>query len=172
MQIQQSTYVQLHIDQLEQLYIKHQFWLLTHLQNRLNNQTDAEDLCQKIFLRLCEQPHLLKGIRNHRAWFTITANRHCIDFWRHQNCVKAAQEQLILQEKPPYPSPEKQIIDRQGLEKVHTWLLQLPNKTAGMFIDKRIHELTGKQVAERWDVSLGTVRNHLSVITQLLIATH
>jgi len=90
---------------LQLVYQHHQQWLLKHLLQKLGNITDAEDVCQRIFLRLCEKPELSDGVYN------------------------------------PH----------------------------GIFIGHRLHGLTGQQLAQRYNVSITTVRNHLRSASNALV---
>lgn len=159
-------------EQVSALYARHQAWLVTHLIYRMNNKADAEDICQQIFLRLCEYPSHLETIRNPRAWLATTANRLCIDRWRRETGARKVVDAMGQQPVLDAPSPERVVEGRQILSSVVDQLEALPGKVTSIFIDTRVHALTGKQVAESHNVSLRTVRNHLNLTTQLLASTH
>lgn len=164
---QKPVYVQTELI-LHQLYQNHQPWLYQTLYRRLQNKAEAEDICQQVFVRLCEQPELVTDLKNARAWMAQVAGRFCIDHWRRSVYKQQAQEQLLHITEQEFPSAEQQVIFRQQLEDLNQHLLDLPARSSSIFVDACINNLSGQEIAKRHRVSLSTVRNHLRKTRQQL----
>lgn len=94
---------------LEQFYQQHQPWLLNYLQQGLSSLSDAEDLCQQVFLQLCVTPELLVNIDKPRPWLAAVTNRLSIDLWRKNNQIKNGRRScfIIAVKTPPHWSSSK-----------------------------------------------------------------
>jgi RNA polymerase sigma-70 factor (ECF subfamily) len=60
------------------------------------------------------------------------------------------------------PSPERQVIDRDELQRLARMIAQLPGKVRDVFTLRRIHGLSQREVAERLGLAESTVEKHMS----------
>src|SRR6185369_17187484 len=69
---------------LQRLYDEHAQALFAFLLNLTRNETDTHDLLQEIFTRLAQEPGLLRGARQERAFLIRIAHNAAIDLMRRR----------------------------------------------------------------------------------------
>jgi len=145
---------------LHQLYCEHNGWLKSWLRARLGNAADASDLAHDTFLRVMTARN--QGpIREARSYLSAIARALLIDKVRRRAIEQAYLQALALRPEPVDVSPQTRLSIIEMLVAVDALLDELGPRTRDIFLAVQLEGLTYAAVAERFDVSVTTVKNHL-----------
>jgi len=155
---------------LHQLYSENNSWLKGWLRVRLGNAADASDLAHDTFLRVMTARNPLP-IREPRSYLSAIARALLIDKARRRAIEKAYLQALALRPEPVEVSPEVRLSIIEMLVAVDTLLDELGARTRAIFLAVQLEGLTYGAAAERFGVSVTTVKNHLiKAMTRCLLA--
>lgn len=140
--------------------LPHEPLLRTWLAARFPDLTDRDDLVQEAFLRVLRLPETT-GIENPKAFLFATARNLALNLLRHQrherpNCLGEIDASAVLDERTDTP---EWVARRQEMDLLTEALDALPERCRQVFILRRIHGLSQKQIAERLGISEKTVEN-------------
>ena len=145
---------------LHQLYSEHNSWLKGWLRVRLGNAADASDLAQDTFVRVMTARHDVP-IREPRGYLSAIARSLLIDKSRRRTIEQAYLQALALKPEPVDISPEIRLSIIETLISIDALLDDLGSRTREIFLAVQLEGLTYVAVAERFEVSVTTVKNHL-----------
>ncbi|MBF8700550.1 sigma-70 family RNA polymerase sigma factor [Pseudomonas putida] len=145
---------------LHQLYSENNGWLKSWLRTRLGNASDASDLAHDTFLRVMTARNQAP-IREPRSYLSAIARALLIDKVRRRAIEQAYLQALALRPEPVDVSPEVRLSILEMLVSVDALLDELGPRTRDIFLAVQLEGLTYAAVAERFDVSVTTVKNHL-----------
>ncbi|EPJ2808393.1 sigma-70 family RNA polymerase sigma factor [Pseudomonas putida] len=155
---------------LHQLYSENNGWLKGWLRARLGNAADASDLAHDTFLRVMTARNQLP-IREPRSYLSAIARALLIDKVRRRTIEQAYLQALALRPEPVEVSPEVRLSIIEMLVTVDSLLDELGAKTRAIFLAVQLEGLTYGAAAERFGVSVTTVKNHLiKAMTRCLLA--
>ncbi|CDA75251.1 putative ECF-type RNA polymerase sigma factor [Bacteroides sp. CAG:530] len=129
---------------------------------------DAENIVQDVFLHLWEQREVLDELINLNAWlFTMTKNK-CIDYYRHKSMVDSRVESLDRIENIELKIKiealmqfDEAVFDHEIEHLLREAINHLPEKCRQVFILSRMNGLRHDEIAERLNISVRTVQNHI-----------
>ncbi|MFK3774474.1 sigma-70 family RNA polymerase sigma factor [Pseudomonas sp. NPDC089406] len=158
---------------LHQLYSENNGWLKSWLRARLGNTADAADLAQDTFVRVMTARSQLP-IREPRSYLSAIARALLIDKVRRRTIEQAYLQALALRPEPVEVSPEVRLSIIEMLVAVDALLDELGPRTRDIFLAVQLEGLPYAAVAERFGVSVTTVKNHLvrAMTRCLLVAEH
>lgn len=124
---------------------------------------DPDDIVQETYTRLVAADSV-SHIRDARSYFFQVAGSVVIDNLRRMKVVSisSAPNFDYLETPSDEPSPERQVIDRDELQRLARMIVQLPGKVQDVFTLRRIHGLSQREVAERLGLAESTVEKHMS----------
>lgn len=142
------------------LYCDHHGWLQGWLRKRLGNTFDAADLAQDTFVRVIKARSAL-DIREPRPYLSMIAKGLLVDLFRRRSLEQSYLDALAAmpERQPPL---EEQAILFQALMEIDRLLQGLGPRVKQVFILSQFNGLTYPQIAERLDVSVRTVNNHMA----------
>jgi RNA polymerase sigma factor (sigma-70 family) len=145
---------------LHRLYSEHNSWLKGWLRVRLGNAADASDLAQDTFLRVMTARHDTP-IREPRGYLSAIARSLLIDKSRRRTIEQAYLHALAHRPEPVDVSPEIRLSIIEMLIAVDSLLDELGARTREIFLAVQLEGLSYVATAERFGVSVTTVKNHL-----------
>lgn len=145
---------------LHRLYSEHNGWLKGWLRVRLGNAADASDLAQDTFLRVMTTRHDAP-IREPRGYLSAIARSLLIDKCRRRTIEQAYLHALAQRPQPVGVSPEIRLSIIEMLIAVDSLLDELGARTREIFLAVQLEGLSYVATAERFGVSVTTVKNHL-----------
>lgn len=153
------------------LYVDHHRWLLDWLRRRVGCAASAADLAQDTFVRLLDSRDALLGLREPRAFLTVTARRLLIDRGRRQRIEQAflAEMAVLAQTAGFAPSPEQIHAAVESLELIGAALEGLATKPRQAFLLHHLDGLGHDEIAANLGVSARMVRKYL---VQALLHCH
>ncbi|WP_264312356.1 sigma-70 family RNA polymerase sigma factor [Pseudomonas putida] len=143
------------------LYCDHHGWLNGWLRKRLGNAFDAADLTQDTFVRVIKARTALE-IREPRPYLSRIAKGLLIDLIRRRSLEQAYLDALATLPGALQPSLEEQAILLQALVEIDRLLQGLGPKVKQVFMLSQFDGLTYPQIAERLNISVRSVNNHMA----------
>ena len=154
----------------EELFHRHQGRVYSVTRRMMNNEEDAEDLVQEIFLKAYQKIDKFKYTSAFSTWLYRLAVNQCIDQLRkRKNSVNAMPlEEAILQVDEDTPEDHALLDDRN--RQIWSAINSLRDKERAIIILKDIEGLSYKEIAEVFKCSLGRVKSRLHEARQKLKA--
>jgi len=147
-------------DCVQTLYSDHHGWLHAWLRSKLGNAADAADLAQDTFVRVMTARNA-EPIREPRGYLSAIARSLLIDKARRRTIEQAYLQALALRPEPLEVAPEVRLSIIEMLVAIDTLLDELGSRTREIFLAVQLEGLSYSAAAERFGVSVTTVKNHL-----------
>ena len=142
--------------------------LMAFFLRRVRNRTEAEDLTQEVFVRILRGGGQTEAAISPAFIFTIAANLLRDRARRMQTTggplVPLAGETGVgpvdakLREEI---SPERVLLGKEALERVHKALAKLSPQTRDIFLLFKLEQMKQKQIAEIYGISVSAVEKHI-----------
>jgi RNA polymerase sigma-70 factor (ECF subfamily) len=147
--------------EMHSLYSSHHCWLNKWLRHKLGDASDAADLAHDTFVRVIvfRQTHPLG--KEPRAFLTCVAKGLVVDHWRRQEIRRAYLDAISHLPEPDVPSPETSLSILETLFQIDKILRGMPARTREIFLLAQLDGLTYREIAERTDIPLVTVKRHM-----------
>lgn len=146
---------------VESLYGEHHGWLQKWLRSRIGNSADAADLAQDTFVRLLNA-RSAASVREPRHYLTTIARGLLIDLFRRRAVENAYLDALAARPEAVEEDPATRHLILESLLAIDAMLDGLGARTRQIFLMAQLEELSYVEIAQRLDVSVTTVKNHLS----------
>lgn len=145
--------------ELIQTFNEHQQALLGYISKRCNDDHQAEDLLQDLYLKLNSLPEDT-DVRYPKAYLYRMANNLAIDYQRRQARLVDSSDETIY-EQIDESSPEEHLEHAQKLNIVIKAVNELPDKTRDVFRMQRLEQRDKAEVAAAMGISVNMVEKHL-----------
>lgn len=134
----------------------------------LMNTDMAEDVVQHVFTRLWEfRSEIHVGISLKNYLFTMTKN-HVLNLIRNENSA-ISKNYEIAQSEPVYEDNLIETLEKKELmDSFYKAVDMLPPQKRSICLMKVEEELTNKEIAERMNLSVNTVKTHYSETLKML----
>lgn len=135
----------------EELYRRYSSKVFSFLVSKCKNQADAEDLLQKVFIKVHESKHLYKDLYKFEQWIFVIARTSLLDHFRSN---KRYENRLAKQD---FQGKE------ESVETAYPDLFDnLKEDQKEMLEMKYIDELTYQEMAAHFNKSEGSLRKMMS----------
>lgn len=140
--------------------VKNFAWLLT------KSEADAEDIAQSIFLKLWMRPDLWEDSDSMSGYLYVVTRNEIFALFKHQRVEKAYEERMtqshlideLWEEKT---EPLEDIYYKEKLLLVEMVLRRLPARRREIFEMSRFDGLSNREIAERLQIPVRTVEDHI-----------
>lgn len=148
---------------LARCVLPHEPALRAWLQRKSVSGLEVDDIVQETYARLSTLESV-SGIRDPKTYFFQTAHSIIVSHVRRSRIVPilAVGHLEAFEMASDQPGPETQVADHQELQRLAEAMAKLPGKIRDVFVLRRVHDLTQRQVAERLGLSENTVEKHMS----------
>ncbi len=139
-----------------------------------NNQKDAEDISQEVFLQLYRSLENFNGESSLATWiYRITMNK-AIDFKRKQVKQQENETSELLSTLPEENllTPEEALLKTVDKELIHSYLIELPQAYSDVLKLYYFEELTYGEIALKLNVAVKTVESRLYRAKRLIKDKH
>ena len=137
--------------------------LFPYLLKITKDEQIAREFVQETFLRLWVNRSTLKNIELPASWlFRIAANLS-LEYLRSQALRSRLQEKVESKMKPGTYMPDEMAESRDFSLIVHKAIAALPIKRKEVYLLSREEGLSHKEIAEKMNISVNTVKNHLGM---------
>jgi RNA polymerase sigma factor (sigma-70 family) len=127
---------------------------------RVESRAAVDDLVHDTLVRLLRQPRHV-NLDLVRGYVFQTANSVLVDHLRRMRARDAALENAVLPEQDEV-APERIVAGREELARVASALMELPQRTRGIFLLRRLEGMKYEEIASRLGLSLSTVEKLMS----------
>jgi RNA polymerase sigma-70 factor (ECF subfamily) len=157
--------------EFEKLFIQYFPKVRTFAAILLKSEQDAEDVAQDIFTKLWEQPDLWEGNLVRNYLYTMVKN-HIFNRIKRKNI-----ESKYIHSQMDLHSPEDMIEFKDPLNTMYHEELQLmlklslekmPDKRRQVFEMSRFQHLSNNEIAEKTNLSVRTVEQHIYLVLREL----
>ena len=146
----------------KQQVLRHRPALRRYLMRLSKSESDAEDIEQEAYLRICEADGRSK-INNPRAFlFRIAYNLFVQNYRKANNSpIDTVADYDELDVTDICTSVDDQLIMRERLGVLADAIDRLPPQCRRVFIMRKVYDLSHRQIAEALGISLSTVEKHV-----------
>lgn len=153
--------------EFEQLFKTH-FQFLCNFANQYVEDLDvAQDLTQKVFIRLWEKREELDPNLSIKAYLFTSVKNRCLNYLRDQKKYRSKVLDLDCADIE-MGVEEDYFAEKELKEKIEAALKSLPEKCRQVFEMSRYQQLKYKEIAEELDISQKTVEAHMSKAMKIL----
>lgn len=138
---------------------------------RITDDIDqAEDIVQDIFVKVWNDPDLLDGNKNINSYMYSMVRNRALEVIRRENISQKINQQLLyIQNNATDTNVEEDEIEKLLLiEQIYVSIRQLPPKCSEVFTLSKVNGLTYTQIAEKMNISVKTVENHMGKALRLM----
>jgi RNA polymerase sigma factor (sigma-70 family) len=128
----------------------------------LQNQEEAEDAVQEIFIKLWRMGKRLNEYNSIDALATTMTKNYCIDQLRKQKHVYPGEHNNHDYHYITSPSPHEQMESRESNDIIHNIIDHLPDIYKVVIRLRDIEGLSYEEIAEKTDQNINTLRVTLS----------
>jgi RNA polymerase sigma-70 factor (ECF subfamily) len=143
--------------------LPHEPQLRAWLRRRSRGGLEVEDVIQETYTRLVAQESVAH-VHDAKSYTFQVAGSVVIDHLRRMKVVpiSSVPDLDYLEVVSEDPSPERQAIDRDELNRLAHMIALLPGKVRDVFTLRRVHGLSQREVAQRLGLSESTVEKHMA----------
>lgn len=150
--------------EFEEIFIQYFPKVRTFAAILLKSEQEAEDVAQDIFVKLWEQPDLWEGNLVRNYLYTMVKN-HVFNRIKRKNIEsKYIHSQMNLhswEEMGEFKDPLNEIYHEELQLLLKLSLEQMPEKRRQVFEMSRFEYLTNNEIAEKMNLSVRTVEQHI-----------
>lgn len=147
----------------DEIYQRYSRRMLHYFYRMLNqNQTQAQDFMQDLFVKIIEQPHRFNPERKFSTWIYTIASNMCKNEYRSREVRKKVSSYGDLTGfSPLIPSSENEIDHRQFFRCLETELDNLSTNHKEVFLFRYQEGLSIKEISQIMACSEGTVKSRV-----------
>ena len=146
----------------EAAFRAHSDSLIRYLRSRVGSDAEARDLAQDAYLRLMryrehQDPGSLKALVFRIATNLVGMRARAVRVHPNHEPLEAA-----LEVPANDPTPERQLLAEQQLERLTEVIQRLPPKCQEAFVLSRFHNMGYQEIADRLRISVKMVEKHVA----------
>jgi RNA polymerase sigma factor (sigma-70 family) len=131
---------------------------------------EVDDIVQETYAKLAAIK-TVDNIRNPKSYFFQTAYSILITQFRRSRVVSitAMGDMELLPVPSPEPLADRQLEDRDQLREIAAAIASLPRSCREVFLLRRVHGLSQREVARKLGLSENTIEHHMTRSIRLLM---
>ncbi|GBF31972.1 RNA polymerase sigma factor SigW [Desulfocucumis palustris] len=157
-------------DAYGQLVERYQHQLYDLIFKMLNNQEDARDVSQEIFIKVFRSLDKFRYESKFSTWLYRVATNHCLDFLRKK---KREKERYLIRESPPEDGagrepqsggcwePEQSLLQKENLQRLQKALEQLPETYRLPLLMQHYRKMSYQEIAQIMNIPVKTVATRI-----------
>jgi RNA polymerase sigma-70 factor, ECF subfamily len=145
--------------ELTVIYTRFYHVLLSFIKSKINNEQDAEDILQNVFIKIFSNIDSVTNKDKLQSWiYTITRNA-IIDYYRASNKMKTTSLEDDLAERF---TDEEYNDTTKGLECcLSDFIHELPDEYRDIIIDVEIKNIKQKDLVEKYGLAYSSIRSRV-----------
>lgn len=140
------------------LFFKHYASLCSFVTTIVADSTNAEDIVQDLFIKLWSDRKKIVVYKDTKHYLFRAAKNSALNFLRTEKNRKKAINRL---EDADFPQETEDLAQEDFLQKLEQCIEQLPERSKEVLLLSRFEKLKHKEIAERLDISIKTIKNQL-----------
>jgi len=152
-----------------ELYIRYYDQLHYYCKKYLNDETEAEDIVQDIFMYLWESRDTLDITSSFSGYIYATAHNRILKMLRQVDVHLRYAQHILMNAIATTNETEDSIIDNDFTSLLNEMIERLTPKQQEVFRLSRIEGLTYKEISDRLHISVPAVQKHASNVLEKII---
>ena len=154
----------------EQVFKTHFKNLHSYAFTILKDQDEAEEIVQQVFFKLWERSNNLSLEGSVTSYLYRAVHNECMNFIKHQKVKADHRLHVVHSMKSEQQYEEDKLGGSELAEKIRESLNELPEQCRAVFQLSRFENLKYREIADKMDISVKTVENHMGKALRLLRA--
>lgn len=146
----------------DEFYLDSVAFLTDFVNFLIHNESDAEEICQQIYVNIWENREAINPHSNFRGYIYMVAKNMAFKFLAHKKVRSKYKNQKLYEDPALGDSPEELVITHEIALLIKISLDNMPEQRRRVFEMSRYEGLDYDQIAERLNITNATVRSHLS----------
>lgn len=153
----------------EELVLRYEKKIYNYCFRMTNNEQDAEDLTQEVFIRVYKNLKSFKGNSHFSTWVYRIAHNICIDRYRRLKIPSISlstggfgEEDKEIEIASEELTPEDAVITREQQEMIMKCIAMLKPQYRSAIVLRDIQNYSYEEIARIMDIPIGTVKSHIS----------
>ena len=152
----------------EQVFKTHYKNLHAYAFTILKDEDEAEEMVQQVFFKLWERSEHLSFSGPIAAYLYRAVHNESLNFIKHQKVKAGHQLQVAYSMKNKTEQASPKMIRKELENKFREALNELPEQCRTVFQLSRFEDMKYKEIADKLDISVKTVENHMGKALKLL----
>jgi RNA polymerase sigma-70 factor, ECF subfamily len=152
----------------EQVFKTHYKNLHAYAFAMLKDEDDAEEMVQQVFFKLWERSEHLSLSGPIAAYLYRAVHNESLNFLKHQKVKAGHQMHVAYSMKNKSDQSHGRILSKELENKFRHALNELPEQCRTVFQLSRFEDMKYKEIADKLDISVKTVENHMGKALKLL----
>ena len=157
-------------NQFEQLFKLHYVHLCNFARQFVYDEDSAQDICQKVFVKLWEKRAGLDGRKSLKSYLFTSVKNRCLNHIRDNKKYRSRFLDVDCGDIEIATEDNDQFAEQVLQEKIDTVLNSLPPKCRQVFEMSRYEDKKYREIAEELNVSQKTVEAHMTKAMKLFRA--
>jgi RNA polymerase sigma-70 factor (ECF subfamily) len=134
----------------------------------LKDEDEAEEIVQQVFFKLWDRSEQLNIDGPVAAYLYRAVHNESLNFLKHQKVKQAHRLHVAYSMKNNSEQPQAKMISKELESKFREALNELPEQCRTVFQLSRFENMKYKEIAEKLQISVKTVENHMGKALKLL----
>lgn len=152
----------------EQVFKTHYKNLHAYAFTMLKDEDEAEEMVQQVFFKLWERSEHLSFSGSIAAYLYRAVHNESLNFIKHQKVKAGHQLHVAYSMKNKSEQAHPKMIRKELENKFREALNELPEQCRTVFQLSRFEDMKYKEIADKLDISVKTVENHMGKALKLL----
>jgi RNA polymerase sigma-70 factor (family 1) len=148
----------------------HRYWntLMTAAGKRIASMEIAEELVQDVFLSFFLRRKEIQVNISVEAFLKAALRHQVFKVYRSQKIHEQYVDSILAENSPKVALPDALMEAKQLREQVYKVADKMPDKCREVFLLSRFEQLSHKEIAEKLDISVNTVKKHINKAVAIL----
>lgn len=153
----------------EELVLRYEKKIYNYCYRMTNNEQDAEDLTQEVFIKVYKNLKSFKGNSHFSTWVYRIAHNICIDRYRRMKISSVSlsaggfgEDDKEIEIASWDRTPEDAVITREQQELLQKCITMLKPQYRSAIVLRDIQDYSYEEIARIMGIPIGTVKSHIS----------
>lgn len=158
----------------DEIVERYQHKIYGYVKRLVNNETDAEDITQEVFLKALTSLRSFREESSLQTWLFRIATNLCRDvhrrrqrekgwlpLWRHADGEDGSSEECVIEIPDHHNNPEKLLLREELSDLLKQAIDRLPLAMREVLVLHDVESLSYEEIAHALGIPLGTVKSRL-----------
>lgn len=152
----------------EQVFKTHYKNLHSYAFTILKDESEAEEMVQQVFFKLWDRSEHLSFSGSIAAYLYRAVHNESLNFLKHEKVKESHRLHVAYSMKNKSEQPQAKLMGKELEGKYREALNELPEQCRTVFQMSRFEDMKYKEIADKLDISVKTVENHMGKALKLL----
>lgn len=156
----------------DSLFRKYHHRLLLYTRKFIDNESDALDIVQNVFVAVWENKKFRDEDERVQAYLFSAIRNSCLNYLKHQRIVRKFEQDIVLEIKEMevmhYQSGERSLIETENIRQISEAIESLSEIYRQVIVLSRFEGLKNQEIAEQLGIPVRTVETRIFRALSLL----